>query len=486
MPFAFDHTFTIAKISPLVRRRVISPVELTRALLDRIAALQPLLNAFITITPDLALKQARKAEKEIMRGVCRGPLHGVPICLKDLFCVRGIRTTAGSAILADYVPEGSACVVDRLERAGAVLLGKTNLHEFAYGPTNVNARFGSVRNPWNGTRISGGSSGGSAAAVVAGMTLAALGTDTGGSIRIPAAACGCVGLKPTYGRVPLHGVIPLASSLDHVGPLCRCVEDAALMLEQIAGADVRDPFSFGAGNESFSSGLRRGCRRLRIGIPRQYFWNRIQQDIRRRVRNAVRVLERNGAEVREVDFTCLGETGGLAAEITRAEALLYHWPWLQKQPADYGADVRLRLEGSGAVSSLSYLHAQERRRLYAGEFARVMLQVHVLAMPTLPITAPGIGDPSVVIGKHSEDSRLALLRLTRPANLAGLPAISLPCGFSQDGLPIGLQLIGRRSDERTLLRVAYAYEQETSWHEKYPPVCSSPPIPETTGPRPAR
>jgi len=469
MGIDFNPDFTIARLSPLIKARKVSPLELTRWILGRIELLQPELNAFITVTSRRALRQARKAQEEIASGAYRGPLHGIPVGLKDLIHVRGVPTTAGSKILRGFVPRENATVVDRLERAGAVLVGKTNLHEFAYGPTNVNPHYGPVRNPWDRSRMSGGSSGGSAAAVVSGMALAALGTDTGGSIRIPAALCGCVGLKPTYGRVSLQGIIPLASSLDHVGPLCRCVEDAALVLEQIAGADSRDPFSHGMRGEPFSHDLHKGLRRLRIGIPRQYFFDRVDRDVKRRVLDAIALLERGGAEVREIDLHRTRMTAALAGDITRAEALLYHWRWLQTRARDYGADVRSRLEGHGTVSALRYLQAQAERLSYAQDFEAALRSVHALAMPTVPVAAPRIGDTEVRTGRSREDARLALLRMTRPADLTGQPAVSVPCGFSSDGLPCGLQLIGRTNDEKTLLRIAYAFEERTPWQGQIPP-----------------
>jgi len=464
-----DAGMTISRLSRLLRRREVSPVEVTRAALDRIRRAQPVLNAFITVTEDLALRQAARAEREIVKGLYRGPLHGIPICLKDLIHTRGVRTTAGSKILRNFVPEQNAAVVDRLIEAGMVLIGKTNLHEFAYGPTNLNPHYGAVRNPWSTDRMSGGSSGGSAAAVAAALAPAALGTDTGGSIRIPAAACGCVGLKPTYGRVPLHGVIPLSPSLDHVGPLCRCTEDTALVLREIVGADSRDSFSFGRRRESFAQDLHKGLRRLRIGVPRQHFFDRIQRDVRRSILAAIGVMEENGAEVREIELHLLNRTESISAAIIGAEALIYHWRWLTSRPADYGADVRLRLESFDATSAASYLQARRQLHAYANEFDRVMKSVHILAVPTLPIVAPRIDAVEVEVGRHRESVRMALLRFTRPANLAGLPAISLPAGFSQEGLPIGLQLIGRRCDERTLLRAACAYEQAAPWKGRFPP-----------------
>jgi aspartyl-tRNA(Asn)/glutamyl-tRNA(Gln) amidotransferase subunit A len=468
-----DATLTISQLAPLLRRRKLSPVELTRWILTRIERLQPHLNAYITITSDLALRQARQAEKEIAKGQYRGPLHGIPISLKDLFHTRGVRTTGGSRILRRFVPSDDAPAAARMSAAGAVLLGKTNLHEFAYGATNVNLHYGAVRNPWDLDRMSGGSSGGSAASVSAALALASLGTDTGGSIRIPAAACGCVGLKPTHGLVPLSGVIPLAPSLDHVGPLCRCVEDAALILSSIAGADPNDPSSLAAPAASFTRELRAGIKGLRIGIPKQYFFDRIQSGVRTLVLAAISMLEKLGARIHEVNLELMQETAVLAGVITVAEALPYHWRWLRTRAGDYDPAIRARMEASKDLPAVEYLLAQERRRSYSAKFERVMRSVDLLAAPTLPIFAPRIGDAEVAAGRSREDVRMALLRLTRPANLTGLPSISVPCGFSTGGLPAGLQLIGRRWDEATLLRAAYAYEQATPWHQQFPQVAVS-------------
>jgi aspartyl-tRNA(Asn)/glutamyl-tRNA(Gln) amidotransferase subunit A len=468
MLFSNNSDLTICHLAPLIRRRKLSPVDLALTLLARIDRRQDDLNSYLTVTSDLALAQAKRAEREITNGRYRGPLHGIPICLKDLFFTRGIRTTAGSKILRHFVPDYNAAVVDRLFKAGAVLLGKTNLHEFAYGATNVNPHYGPVHNPWAAGRISGGSSGGSAAAVVAGLAVASLGTDTGGSIRIPAAACGCVGFKPSYGRVPLCGVIPLAASLDHAGPICRCVEDAGIMLEAVAGADRCDPASFGDMGERFLQDLKKGPGGLRIGIPKQYFFDRIQGDVRRNTLDAIAVLEQNGAEVREINLKLMGETAKLAGQITLAEALVYHWRWVQKRADDYGSDLRIRLREGMEISALSYLHAQEVRNAYTAAFESSFQSVDLIATPTLPVAAPRIEENEVMAGRARENVRVALLRLTRPGNLTGLPAISLPSGFTKDGLPTGLQLIGRPSDERTVLRGAYAFERLTSWHDMFP------------------
>ena len=454
---------TIEKLAPLIQRKKISPVELTQFLLDRISKFQPSINAYLTVTAENAIAQARRAEKEIVRGRYRGMLHGIPVSLKDLFYTQKIRTTAGSKILARHVPEQNATVVDRLFDAGCILLGKTNLHEFAYGPTNLNPHYGPVRNPWDLDRMSGGSSGGSAASVISALAIASLGTDTGGSIRIPASACGCVGFKPTYGRVPTEGVIPLSFSLDHVGPLSRCVMDAAFLFEAIA-----DPSFRSSNPRRFIGGIRRGVRSFRVGIPRQYFFDRIQPEVRKTILTAIGVFEQLGACICEVEIPGMKDTARLAAEITGDEAVSFHERWLQQRSRDYGEDVRTRLEPNRKTTAVAYIHALQAKRAYAARFEKALESVCLLLAPTLPIIAPPLDQTEVRIGKSSEDIRLALLRLTRPGNLSGLPAISIPCGFSSQGLPIGLQLIGRRLDEATVLRAAYAYETVTPWHKQFP------------------
>jgi aspartyl-tRNA(Asn)/glutamyl-tRNA(Gln) amidotransferase subunit A len=348
-----------------------------------------------------------------------------------------------------------------MREAGGIFLGKTNLHEFAFGATNVNPHYGPVHNPWDLNRVPGGSSGGSAVAVSAGLCLASLGTDTGGSIRLPAAACGIVGLKPTFGLVPTHGVIPLSFTLDHVGPLCRCVEDAALMLGVMAGQDAPYPIS-----------LRRsgkGIRGLRVGVPKKYFFDRVQSEVRQRVLAAHTTLEKMGAKIQEVKLEGLRETPDLAADIIFPEALALHWKWLNKRPGDYGEDLRTRMQDRMAQTAVSYLQALQKRRQYEESFKKVLESVDVLAVPTVAIVAPRIDEKEVKIGRSREIVRLALLRFTFPGNLSRLPAISLPCGFSRERLPIGLQLIGRPFDEATLLRVALEYEQSTPWHKMFPP-----------------
>ena len=462
MDFKNDQNLTIAKIAPLLRKRKISPVELTDFFLERISRFNPSLNAFITVTADLARKQARQAEKEIAAGKHRGPLHGIPISLKDLFYTAGIRTTAGSKILRRHVPGKNAFVVDRLFEEGAILLGKTNLHEFAFGVTNINPHFGPVHNPWDLNRVPGGSSGGSAAAVSAGLCLASLGTDTGGSIRIPSSACGIVGLKPTRGLVSLDGVIPLASSLDHVGPIGRCVEDVGMLLNILAdGTSAK-------GKINYLRNLRDRIRGLRIGFPKPGFFGRMQKDVREKILQALKVFEQLGAKIQEVDLEGVRDAGRVFAAIVVAEALAFHWDWISKRPQDYGSDLRERLEKSKDQATVVYLQAQEKRRKITQVFEEVLGKVDVVATPTLPVVAPGLEEKEIKIGRLKEVVRTVLLRFTPPGNLTGLPAISIPCGFSREKMPIGMQLLGRSFDEATLLRVAHAYEEATSWHEMFP------------------
>jgi aspartyl-tRNA(Asn)/glutamyl-tRNA(Gln) amidotransferase subunit A len=454
---------TIERLAPRIRQKKISPVELTKFMLGRIERLQPVLNAYITIEAEGALAQAKAAEKEISKGRYRGPLHGIPVNVKDLFYTRGIRTTAGSKILQEFVPSENAGVVGRLLNAGCILLGKTNMHEFAYGATNVNPHYGAVRNPWDTTRISGGSSGGSAASVVSAQAIASFGTDTGGSIRIPSALCGCVGYKPTFGRIPTGGVFPLSGSLDHAGPISRSVLDAALMFDAVV-----DPGLWGVRSIRTIGKIRKDVKGFKIGIPREYFFDHIHPDVRRAVLAAIDVFKQLGANTREIDLNGMEETARIAADITGCEALAIHEKWLQDSPERYGEDVRIRLEQNRTTPATAYIQALRNRDAYMQEFARALDSVDVLLAPTTPIVAPTIDEKEADTGTAREDVRSALLRLTRPGNLSGLPAISLPCGVSAERLPVGLQLIGGTYDEPAVFRAAYAYECATPWHRQFP------------------
>ncbi|MDW8008675.1 MAG: amidase [Chloroflexota bacterium] len=454
---------TLAEASQALARRELSPLELTETCLRRIEALEPRLNAFITVTAEEALAEARRAQEELARGEHRGPLHGIPVAVKDLFHTAGVRTTAGSKFLARSVSREDATVVARLRQAGAVLVGKLNLHEFAFGATSVNPHYGPVRNPWDTERIAGGSSGGSGAAVAAGECLAALGTDTGGSIRIPSALCGITGLKPTFGRVSTHGVIPLAWTLDCVGPMCRTAEDCALVLSVIAGPDGRDRAAARMPVPDYAAGLDGGVRGLRIGVPREHFFQGISEEVGAAVRRALEVLSELGAEVREVSLPHMDVVPTAAGAITLVEALAYHLTWLRERPQDYGQDVRLRLEMAALYPAVAYVQAQRVRAAVIEAWQRLWQEIDLLATPTTPIVAPPLTEAEL-------SATLALIRNTNPFNVSGQPAISVPCGFDSSGLPIGLQLVGRWWDEGTLLRAAHAYQRATDWHLRLPPL----------------
>jgi aspartyl-tRNA(Asn)/glutamyl-tRNA(Gln) amidotransferase subunit A len=476
-----ETSLSIAEASCLIRDRKLSPVELTNASLALIEALEPRLNAFITVTGEQALAAAREAEKAIAAGEYRDRLHGIPVAIKDILGMAGVRMTAASKILADNVSAEDAEATARLKSAGAVILGKLNLHEFAYGATGVNPHYGPARNPWDTERITGGSSSGSAASVASGECFAALGTDTGGSIRIPASLCGIVGLKPTYGRVSKRGVIPLSWSLDHIGPLTRTVEDAALVLQAIAGHDPLDESSSERDVPDYIAALRDGVTGLRVGVPKEYFFDKVDPTVESAVRGAIQTLSDLGATVVEVSLPHIADLPGALMAIQLPEALTYHKHWLAERAQDYGEDVRYRLELGANYTAVHYVQAQRLRELALQAWRQdVFSKVDLVATPTTPI-------PATPIEQGDLQTTLNLIRFTNPVNLLRLPAISLPCGFtarparpegraeprgsgSAVGLPIGLQLIGRWWDEATVLRAAHAYEQATDWHKRRPPL----------------
>jgi len=452
---------SIDQIGKLFRQRKLSPVELTRLLLTRIDRLNPKLNAYLTVTHDLALSQAKKAESELFapRGRKghrdRGPLHGIPISLKDNIYTKDIRTTAGSKILKDFVPQHDAQVVSQLKEAGAILLGKTNMHEFAYGVTTNNPHFGPTRNPWDLSRIPGGSSGGSAAAVAAGLCYGSIGTDTGGSIRIPAALCGVIGLKPTFGRVSVADVIPLSPRLDCVGPLARSSSDATLLLDPI--------FVRGKSEPPLRSAIdSRSPYKFRIGVPEEFFLKIISVEVEYAFEEALRVFRKLGAKLKEVSIPLLHETEDAGNQIAWAEATHYHQHagWFPAHAADYGEDVRTRLELGSKVPATTYLQAMQLRDSFIEHFHAAMdkAKLDALVVPTTPIPSPLIGEETTPVCGANHPTRALLLRNNRPANLAGLPAISIPCSPSPDGLPIGLQLIGSVCDEAVLLDIAHSLE----------------------------
>jgi aspartyl-tRNA(Asn)/glutamyl-tRNA(Gln) amidotransferase subunit A len=457
---------SIEQAARLLRRREISPLDLVEASLARIERLNTSLFAFLTVLAEDARREAKAAAREILRGRARGPLHGIPISLKDNFWTRGIRTTAGSKILAKFVPDADSDVAKKVARSGAILLGKTNMHEFAYGITGENPHYGSSRNPWARDRISGGSSGGSAAAVGSGMGFASVGTDTGGSIRIPSALCGIVGLKPTYGLVSTAGVVTLGISFDHVGPIARSVTDACILLEAIAWK-----YPSGEMRPDYRKLRKNRPRRFRIGVPKEFFFERLDSEVRRLVEAAAKKFESLGARIEQVSLPRLTDAIDQASQLLVAEINKYHESqgYYPARVAEYGDDVRGHLEMGHKILAVNYLRALPKRREIVEDFQAAFEEVDVILAPTSPIPAPLVGEPIVRAPGESESVvRAELLRFTRPANQTGFPAISIPCGFTREGLPVGLQLMGPRWGEARLLSIALAYEEATEWHKKHP------------------
>jgi len=448
---------TIQEAAAALRARQVSSVELTGACLDRIRALQPTLNAFLTVTGESAMDRAAAMDRELAAGAARGPLHGIPIAVKDVFCTRGVATTCGSPLFAEYVPDHNAAVVDRLEDAGAVLLGKTGMHELAYGITSNNPHFGAVRNPWAADRIPGGSSGGSGAAVASGMAFMAMGSDTGGSIRIPASYCGAVGLKPSTGRVSRYGVLPLDFTLDHIGPLARSVRDVALTLNVLAGPDPRDESCSGAPVPGYLPAPEASIRGLRLGLPEGFFFDRIHPSVRSAVLGLAKTAESLGAEVRSVSLPDMNEINLIGRLVLFAEASTVMEPYLEDR-SRFGADVLALLDQGRLIPATDYIQAQRLRRLAQQEFSAVWRGVNCLLLPTTPITAPPVGQDEVSIGEEDEDVRIASTRLVRPFNVLGLPALSMPCGLTESGLPAGAQIVGPAFEEARVLRVAAVLE----------------------------
>jgi aspartyl-tRNA(Asn)/glutamyl-tRNA(Gln) amidotransferase subunit A len=449
---------SLAALATALRERRLSPVEVVGALLDRIEAADKELNAFITVLPEKALEEAARAEKEIAAGEYRGPLHGVPVGLKDLICTKGVRTTMGSAFFEGYVPDHSATVASKLEEAGAIIIGKTNTHELAYGATGDLSHFGPTRNPHNPDRISGGSSSGSGAAMAAELCYAALGSDTAGSIRIPSALCGVVGMKPTFGRVSKRGVFPLSWTLDHVGPITRTVEDNALLLNALAGHDPEDPYSTNGPAEDFARDLRRDVRSGAVGVPANFYFEHVEDEVERRVRESIDVFRSLGAEVREVEIPNLQETLKALRLTLAAEAYAVHEERLKSEPEKFDDEIREHILDGERLKAYRYARTQQIKRRSLEEFEHVLRKVDVLLTPTVPVAATEIGQRETDIGGYKEFIDLTLTRLTGPTNFNGLPSISVPCGLTDSGLPVGLQLIGRPFDEATVYRYGHAYE----------------------------
>lgn len=449
---------TITELAPLIENKEISPVDVAQDVFNQIEALNEEVNAFISVTKEKALQQARLAEKEIQEGRYRGPLHGIPMAIKDNIYIADETTTMGSKIHKDFIPKGNATVIDQLEKAGVVFTGKLNLHEYAWGATNNNPHFGPCRNPWDTERISGGSSGGSGVSTATDMTIATLGTDTGGSIRIPASFCGITGLKPTHGLVSKYGAFPLAWSLDHIGPMTKNAKDAAYVLEAIAGYDPKDPTSAAVNPVCYSAELNGSIKGLKIGINEDYFFNNVDSDVETTVRQAISSLEKEGAIVEIVKIPALAyaEFAELITIITEASAI--HHDNLIKREEDFGEDVQFLLKLGEIPSGVDYLQAQQIRQQLNRQFNEVFQHVDVFISPTLPILPPKIGQDIVSLNGQDVGFLDHIIRFTGPFNLTGLPALSVPCGFARE-LPVGMQIVGPAFQEARLLNVAHALEQ---------------------------
>lgn len=454
---------TIAEASGLLRAKKLSSVELTQALIARTEKLDPQLNAYLRFMPDLALKDARAADAEVAQGQWRGPLHGVPYGLKDIIDYAGLPTTAHSKILADNVAAADAEVARRLRAAGGVFMGKLSTHEFAIGGPSFDLPWPPARNPWHRDHFCGGSSSGSGTATAAGFLPGTIGTDTGGSVRNPASMCGIVGMKPTYGRVSRRGVIPLAFSLDHVGPLTRTVRDNAILLNLIAGHDAQDPGSAHRGTEDYTRDLDAGVKGLRIGVIR-HFYTRDQEadpEMAASIEAAAQTLAGLGAQIREVETAPLGKYAACNRTILLCEAFAIHEQWMRERPQDYGALARERLMSGAFVRGADYVNATRLRRQMAAAFHALFADVDVMLTASSMDPACRIDDPAAVEYTYARQARA-------PFNVTGSPAVSIPTGFSQAGLPLGMQIVGPPWSEALIYRVAHAYEQATRWCERHP------------------
>lgn len=448
---------TIHAAAGLLERKEISSIELTQAHLERIQAVDQLVNAYLTLTPETALQQARQADEEMSRGEYKGSLHGIPLALKDLYETEGVRTTAGSSFFADYIPESDAEAVQRLKTAGAVILGKLNMHEIALGVTNENPHYGDCCNPWDVSRISGGSSGGNAAALAAGLCMGALGSDTGGSIRIPSALCGVVGLKPTYGRVSLRGVVPLSWNLDHAGPMARCVRDVAILLQAVVGHDPQDAWSADVPVDDYLGDAGEHLDGWRIALADDdYFTDpeAVDGEVGRSVQQAAGVFERLGAVVEKVAFPNAREAAMANGLMTTSDAATFHHLRLSENPAGFGSDVLRRLQAGAAYTSTEYSLARRMQTILRSEFRAFFDEFDLLITPTTPLTAPKRGSADAV------DRARSGTRFTAPFNLTGLPTLSIPCGWSSEKMPIGMQLVSKPWAEAKLIRAGELYERE--------------------------
>jgi len=460
---------SIAQLAEQIQKKTISPVEVTQAYLDRIAAVDPKLNSYLTITAERALQEARAAEAEIRANMYHGPLHGIPLAHKDIVATKGIKTTCASKVLKDNVPDYDAAVIERLQAAGSVLLGKLNMNEFA--TILPSQYFGRVNNPWNLAHTPGGSSSGSGAAVAAGLCAGSLGTDTGGSIRIPAAFCGIVGLKATHGRVSLFGVTPLAWSLDHIGPMTRTVKDAALMLQALAGYDARDLVSSETSVSDYTAKLTGDLKRLRLGVPKQFFPEYTDPEVKAAFDAAIKVLAGLGARIEEVELPALDDVWSTIAQvILNGEANAWHEPYLQTQAEDYGPGVRKFLERGRPTLATEYVRAQRAKTQLCRDMNAAFAHIDALLTPGELVPPPPHEARTATIAGREVSLMAALISATCPFNITGQPALTVPCGFTSSGLPIALQIVGKAFDEATVLQIGHAYEGQTSWHTRRPPI----------------
>jgi aspartyl-tRNA(Asn)/glutamyl-tRNA(Gln) amidotransferase subunit A len=457
----------IAAVAHDISTRSLSPVALTEMMLDRIARIDPKLLSYVTVLKDDAISSARLAEKEIADGNYRGALHGVPIAIKDIYDTKGVRTTACSKVRENYIPAEDSTVVRKFREAGAVILGKVTTHEFAYG---FDSR--PTKNAWNLNHIPSGSSGGSGAAIAAGLCFAATGSDTGGSIRAPAAANGITGIKPTYGRVSKAGVAVLSWSLDHAGPMARTVRDLAILLGVMAGPDSLDPHTKDIAVPNYAAGLSGDIRGVRLGLPSNYFFDDVEPFVEQAIRTAIADLEALGAKAVPISIPDLDGVLDCMLAIAMSEAATYHQQTMRATPELFSDETRQLLETGELTLATTYINAQRSRLAIKNAFKQAMRDVDVLVTPTQPTTAPKIGQTNSRIGAREESVFAVSARFCAPFNISGLPAISVPCGFSPEGMPIGLQIIGKPFDEETVLRIADAFERSTQWHLKHPAIAA--------------
>ena len=459
---------SVANLAPLIQSGGISPVEVAKAFISRIDALEPRLNAFITRMDDAALREAREAEKEILRGRYIGPFHGIPFGLKDLFWTNNTRTTSGSLIDSEFIPKEDSAVASRMKAAGAYCIGKLHMTEFAFDGTSLNCHYGPAHNPWDISRMAGGSSSGPGVAVASGQTPIAIGTDTGGSVRVPSALCGITGLKPTFGLISRYGSTPLSWSMDHVGPMTRTVEDAALALNMLAGYDARDPGSVNITPQDYLSELRMDVQGVRIGVPQEFIFDVMDVGVEQSFRIAMAHMESLGSHIRDISIPDLALINAAGSIVQTAEAAMIHRSRVLDMGRYFDPVIRKRIESGLFISTEAYLHAQEVRRELKEVLLAVLETVDIIATPTTAIVAPPLERELVNIQGQDVPIREALLRITRLFSTVGLPAISIPCGFTEERIPIGLQLVGKPFSESFLLRVAQNYQESTNWHMQRP------------------